>query len=134
MKARVGGDLAPRHEYLYHVPTWQERRYQTPTGEVAACAVVEFELFYGVERGNEPMAARATILQLLEGYASFPFDVRSAQFAGQIRAKLAFRGLVIGPSELQIAGIALAQELTLVTHNPRQFARVPGLLLEDWEA
>ena len=32
-----------------------------------------------------------------------------------------------------IAGQALARDLTLVTHNTREFARVPGLRLEDWE-
>ena len=37
----------------------------------------------------------------------------------------------VGPY-LQIAAIALANNLTLVTHNAREFSRVPGLLLEDW--
>jgi tRNA(fMet)-specific endonuclease VapC len=32
-----------------------------------------------------------------------------------------------------IAAIALAYDLTLVTHNTAEFARVPGLRLEDWE-
>ena len=29
--------------------------------------------------------------------------------------------------------IALAYDLTVVTHNTREFSRVPGLKLEDWE-
>jgi tRNA(fMet)-specific endonuclease VapC len=33
-----------------------------------------------------------------------------------------------------IAAIALANGLTVVTHNTAEFERVPGLLLEDWEA
>lgn len=41
---------------------------------------------------------------------------------------------MIGPYDLQIAAIALANDLTLVTHNTREFARVPDLRLEDWEA
>ena len=32
-----------------------------------------------------------------------------------------------------IASIALANGLTLVTHNTREFSRVPGLKLEDWQ-
>jgi tRNA(fMet)-specific endonuclease VapC len=32
-----------------------------------------------------------------------------------------------------IAAIALANDLTLVTHNSREFSRVPDLNLEDWE-
>ena len=36
--------------------------------------------------------------------------------------------------DLLIAAIALANDLTLVTHNTREFSRVAGLRLEDWEA
>jgi tRNA(fMet)-specific endonuclease VapC len=35
---------------------------------------------------------------------------------------------------LQLCGQALALDLTLVTHNNREFQRVTGLRLEDWEA
>ena len=50
-----------------------------------------------------------------------------------IRAQLAAQGTPIGPYDLQIASIALANRLTLVTHNTSEFSRVPGLALEDWE-
>lgn len=42
-------------------------------------------------------------------------------------------GTPIGPNDLLIAAISLARGATLVTHNTREFSRVPGLLLEDWE-
>jgi len=32
-----------------------------------------------------------------------------------------------------IASIALARRATLVTHNTREFNRVPGLSIVDWE-
>jgi len=34
---------------------------------------------------------------------------------------------------LLIAAIALANQATLVTHNTREFSRVAGLKIEDWE-
>ncbi len=52
---------------------------------------------------------------------------------GEIRAHLSRQGMPIGPYDLQIAAIARANEFTLVTHNTREFSRVPGLILEDWE-
>ncbi len=42
-------------------------------------------------------------------------------------------GLIIGPNDLQIAAIAVVHGVTLVTHNTREFSRVAGLLLDDWE-
>ena len=45
----------------------------------------------------------------------------------------AAQGTLIGPNDLMIASIALASGLILVTHNTREFGRVPGLKLEDWQ-
>src|ERR1017187_857110 len=46
---------------------------------------------------------------------------------------LTAQGTPIGPNDLMIASIARAHGLTLVTHNTREFSRVPGLKLEDWQ-
>jgi tRNA(fMet)-specific endonuclease VapC len=53
--------------------------------------------------------------------------------AGRIRAELATSGTPIGPYDLQIAAIAMANNLILVTHNTKEFNRVNGLQIEDWE-
>ena len=50
-----------------------------------------------------------------------------------IRHELEEIGAVIGPHDLQIAAIALQNGLILVTHNTREFGRIPNLKLEDWE-
>jgi tRNA(fMet)-specific endonuclease VapC len=52
---------------------------------------------------------------------------------GQIRAQLQKLGTPIGSYDLQIAAIALANNLILVAHNTREFERVEGLKLEDWQ-
>jgi tRNA(fMet)-specific endonuclease VapC len=57
-----------------------------------------------------------------------------ARRCAELRAELEANGNVIGPHDLQIAAIALQHQLTLVTHNSREFSRVAGLQLEDWEA
>ncbi|WP_246686249.1 PIN domain-containing protein [Methylobacterium sp. WL8] len=53
--------------------------------------------------------------------------------AGEIRAAFAEDGTPIGPYDALIAGQALARNLILVTRDVREFARVPGLRVEDWE-
>lgn len=111
------------------------RRLATiPPGDVALCAVVAGELFHGAYRSNQRANNLALISLLLRTFQSFPFDDRSAEVYGRIRAELEAAGTPIGPNDLQIAAIALANGLTLVTHNTAEFARVQGLPIEDWEA
>ena len=64
---------------------------------------------------------------------SLPFDDACAEEYGALRATLAAAGRPIGPNDLLIAATALAHDLTLVTHNLREFSRVAGLKIEDWE-
>jgi tRNA(fMet)-specific endonuclease VapC len=61
------------------------------------------------------------------------FDRPAAEEYGKLREHLSARGLLIGPNDLLIAAIALANNLILVTHNTTEFSRVPGLKLEDWQ-
>ena len=62
-----------------------------------------------------------------------PFDDRAADHDALLRATLERAGTPIGPNDLLIAAIAVANDLTLVTHNTGEFSRVPGLRLEDWQ-
>ena len=66
-------------------------------------------------------------------FPTLPFDEQAAEECGKVRAHLAGLGQLIGPNDLMIAAIALANGLTVVTHNTAEFSRVPGLLLEDWQ-
>jgi len=59
---------------------------------------------------------------------------QAAMIFGEIRSQLAFQGTPIGAYDLQIAAIALANNLILVTHNTREFSHIPQLQLEDWES
>jgi tRNA(fMet)-specific endonuclease VapC len=51
---------------------------------------------------------------------------------GEVRRALELAGQPIGPQDLWIAAHALAAGLVVVTQNTREFARVPGLRVEDW--
>jgi len=42
-------------------------------------------------------------------------------------------GKPIGPNDLMIAATALVHGAVLITHNTREFSRVEGLQIEDWE-
>lgn len=102
--------------------------------EIAVCSVVKAELFYGAMRSNNPDRSWAIQRRFLEVFVSLPFDDIAALIAGRIRAQLATLGTPIGINDLLIASIALANDLTLVTHNTGEFSRVEGLRIENWEA
>jgi tRNA(fMet)-specific endonuclease VapC len=116
-------------------PTVTARLRQHPASDVVLCSVVLGELLYGAERsGVQHKAANLTLIAALRPqYVSLPFDDRAAEEYARIRAHLAAQGTMIGANDLLIAAIALANGLTLVTHNTSEFSRVPGLPLEDWQ-
>ncbi len=66
-------------------------------------------------------------------FESLPFDDSAAEEYGRLRALLQKQGNLIGPNDLLIASIALANKVTLVTHNTQEFGRIPGLQMEDWQ-
>src|SRR5262249_8430610 len=103
------------------------------THEVRLCSVVMMELYAGALRSAKPVKNRADIDQFAVAFASLPFTEAEAGVCARIRHHLESLGTPIGPYDLQIAPIALANGCTLVTHNTAEFGRVPGLVIEDWE-
>jgi tRNA(fMet)-specific endonuclease VapC len=101
--------------------------------EITLCSVVKAELFYGARKSKNPQRNLAKQLQFVNHFVSLPFDDKAAEVYGRIRAELEKSGMLIGPNDLMIAAIAMANDVTLVTHNTREFSRVIGLKLEDWE-
>ncbi|AQR61093.1 hypothetical protein BZG35_05015 [Brevundimonas sp. LM2] len=103
-------------------------------GDLVICAVVLFELSYGAARKAHPTHLDRLNDFLDGGVTVLELDTADAWAAGQIRAELERNGQGIGPFDTLIAGQAKRRGLTLVTSNIREFARVPGLALEDWRA
>jgi tRNA(fMet)-specific endonuclease VapC len=97
------------------------------------CSVVKAELFYGAHKSNNPLKTLRIQREFCNRFRSLPFDDTAAEVYGEIRANLEKRGQIIGPNDLIIASIAKANGLTLITHNSREFNRVEGLIVEDWQ-
>jgi tRNA(fMet)-specific endonuclease VapC len=106
-----------------------------PPSSIYLCSVVLAELFYGAWRSSAANQAAnlSLIARLQQQFVSLPFDDQAAEEYGKVRAHLAALGTPIGPNDLMIAAIALAYQMTLVTHNTAEFGRVPGLTLVDWQ-
>ena len=103
----------------------------TEPDAVCTSIVVACELRFGAKRkGSEALTNR--VEQLLASLAVLPLDDPADRHYADIRATLETAGTPIGNHDLFIAAHARSRGMTLVTHNMREFERVPGLQVEDW--
>jgi tRNA(fMet)-specific endonuclease VapC len=105
----------------------------TPANEICVCSIVKAEMFYGAMKSRNPQKSLREQREFLDQFQSLPFDDAAALIFGELRADLAKKGTPIGAYDLQIAAIALANDLTLITHNTGEFSRIGRLKVEDWE-
>lgn len=106
--------------------------YSCDPYEVIVPTVVLYELNVGIQKSTHPAKRLAQLSTLLEQVQVLSFGRREAEVSAQIRATLERQGKLIGPYDIQIAGCALANNATLVTHNIKEFERVEGLVVVDW--
>ena len=106
----------------------------TKVADITLCSIVVYKLRHGAESSTDPPREHGKLDIFLAPFSSLAFDDPCAAKCAEIRRALERNGEVIGPHDLQIAAIALHHNLTLVTHNTREFGRIPSLRLDDWES
>jgi tRNA(fMet)-specific endonuclease VapC len=100
---------------------------------VAISTIALFELWYGVAKSARRKENTERLRASLSGSVEvFAFEEEDAVRAGELRAVLHAAGTPIGPYDLLMAAQAQRHGATLVTANVAEFARVPGLIWEDW--
>jgi tRNA(fMet)-specific endonuclease VapC len=91
------------------------------------------EILYGIEKSSvKKNERRLKINQISSLLRIYPFDEVAAGKYAAIRAKLERTGMVISERDTQIASIAMANKLIVVTHNVKEFDRIDKLKVEDW--
>lgn len=101
--------------------------------QIHLCSIIRSELAYGAWKSAFPSENIIRQMTFCDRFISHAFDDTAAEECGRIRAGLSATGRIIGSWDLQIAAIAITNNLVLVTHNTNEFNRVHGLYLEDWE-
>ncbi len=91
------------------------------------------EIYYGIEKSTVKKKERRLKIEHIKSELDiYPFNEQAAVKYGAIRAALEKLGKPISERDTQIASIALANKLCIVTHNTKEFSRIPKLKVEDW--
>lgn len=112
--ARLEQAVSNRHRIVVSAITYAEMRFGATSPRASARVADMVDAF----------------VQRLD--AILPWDAQAVDETARLRAFLAAKGTPIGNNDAAIAGHALATDCVLVTNNSREFARVPGLAMEDW--
>ncbi len=71
-------------------------------------------------------------LEFISYHKILPVTKDSMEISAEIYAKLRNKGKPVDDIDLLIAGVVIANELVLVTHNTKHFQRIETLIIEDW--
>lgn len=115
---------------LRHRPEVRSHFAAVAPDDLVLSAMNEAELWYGALNSQHPDRHIRDVEAFLAPFIVLPFDREAAKEHARLR--MALRNMPIGERDLVIASVALAHRLTVVTHNQREFGRVPGLKTIDW--
>ena len=91
------------------------------------------EILYGIEKSPmKKKERRLKIKQISSLLSLYSFDEVAVGKYAIIRTQLEREGMLISERDTQIASIAIANKLTVVTHNVKEFGRIGTLKVEDW--
>lgn len=118
-------------------PAWQQNilarlEALAARDEVYLSSIVVSELQYGVQKSRWRKTNTNLLDEFLMDFQLAAYDEVAAQHYGLIRTTLEKKGHPIGPLDTLIAAQAVSLDMVLVTHNMREFSRVPRLRVEDW--
>jgi tRNA(fMet)-specific endonuclease VapC len=104
----------------------------TPAADLALSVISLGELRFGAEKSGAAGASHALLDKLCAMVTVLPLADEVCHHYGQVRHQLESAGQPIGPNDTWIAAHGRQRGCTVVTTNIGEFARVPGLQVEDW--
>jgi tRNA(fMet)-specific endonuclease VapC len=114
-------------------PNLLEKLTNLPKDQQYTSTITISEIVYGAEKSQRPEYHLNNLESiLLPAVNILGFDTKAAYVCGRIRAELEKRGTPLDLADLEIASIAIANNLILITNNVRHFKRVPLLKFENW--
>jgi len=120
--------------FLNEKPEQVLRKFeQYPVQEFGISSVTQAELQYGVQKSKNKNTNQDALDEFLLPLTILPFHgKRLVTCYGEIRVSLESKGKTIGPLDMLIAAHALRLDLTIISNNIKEFARIPNLKCENW--
>lgn len=99
---------------------------------IKIASIVKAELLYGACKSQKKEENTEKVKAFLFPYEVIGFDDASSIIYADMRAYLEKSGKIIGPNDLILASVVLANNGVLITGNIKEFNRVKGLKTESW--
>lgn len=100
--------------------------------ELAISVISRGEIEYGLAANAPKRGTLDRSLALLALITTLDLPAAAVPRYRDLRVHLKRKGTPIGSNDMWIAAHALAEGMTVVTNNEREFERVPGLKIENW--
>ncbi len=114
-------------------PSGLAHRFVQYSGRLYTPSIALAELYVWAFRRADPTQALASIdTMLFHEVSVVDYDNDCAKEFGRVRIELRRQGIEVPTVDLLIASVALVYDLTVVTHNTADYAKIPGLRLDDW--
>ncbi len=110
-----------------------KRLARVPKEQQYISAVTIYEIVYGAHKSKKRDHHLRNLQDLLLSAVRVAgFDSKAAFVCGALRAELEESGQTLSMPDLQVASIAVANDLILITGNVKHFERIPRLMIENW--
>ncbi|TVS07817.1 MAG: type II toxin-antitoxin system VapC family toxin [Planctomycetaceae bacterium] len=113
-------------------PAGLTHRFLQHSGRLAVPTLVLAELYAWAYGRDNPTSVLDKIRSLRSEVRVLTFEEEAAERFGIIQNQLLRQGITVSPVDLMIGAVALVNDLTLVTHNTKDFQNIPDLRLQDW--
>jgi tRNA(fMet)-specific endonuclease VapC len=107
-------------------------KFNSVAEQLCISSITLGELHYGAEKSARRVDNLSAIEHFVARLDVLPFEAKAAAHYGQVRAELERAGTPCGPHDMQIGGHARSEGLIVVTHDMREFHRMPGIRVENW--
>lgn len=134
--SRFDADLYAGYQHLYlrheNLSARVRDKFNALAEQLCISSITLGELYYGAEKSTRRVENLTAITHFVARLEVLPFGDKAAAHYGQVRAELERAGTPCGPHDMQIGGHARSEGLIVVTNNMREFARMPGVRVENW--